>query len=110
MSQLTHPNLTKFHKAGKLNDMPYLVMDLVEGMNLEQFPVTQGVPPVETYIDIALKLAEALNAIHSENIIHRDIKLQNIMVNLKKGEVKLTDFGVARKIKNYMHITKTGFL
>jgi len=90
-SQLNHPNIVKIHDAGTHCGFSYLVMEFVEGQNIKQL-IEKGIK--FTYCDF-LKIVEIVDFLHKNQIIHRDIKPQNIIFN--NGEAKLLDLGLAKK-------------
>ena len=85
ISALNHPNICTLHDVGP----NYLVMELVEGENLK------GPLPLETALDYARQIADALEAAHEKGITHRDLKPGNIIVK-QGGVVKVLDFGLAK--------------
>jgi serine/threonine protein kinase len=93
--KVSHKNVCRVHDYGREEDLLYIVMELVEGVDLKQVLRESGpLPPAEA-LDVAVHLAEALQAIHDEGIIHRDLKTPNVMRDAN-GIVKLMDFGIAK--------------
>jgi hypothetical protein len=93
-SQLQHPSVVAIHQLSLEGDPPYIVMEYVEGKTLKQ--LISGKPlPVNQLCEIAIQVADGLAAAHERNIVHRDIKSQNIMLTLR-GQVKILDFGLAK--------------
>lgn len=91
---LTHRNIVSIYDYGDCDDRPYMVMEYINGPSLRDVLKKRGVlPPLEA-ADIMLQLTDALALAHSNGIIHRDVKPQNIMVQAD-GNIKLTDFGIA---------------
>ncbi|GAB3909973.1 hypothetical protein GCM10028803_48760 [Larkinella knui] len=99
MTSIAHPNIVKVREVQLEAELPYLVMELIEGGNLSQLIAGEQRLNVPTVIRLGLQMAEAFRAIHPQGIIHRDIKPENILFRpLPSGELHflLTDFGVAR--------------
>src|SRR5580698_6233581 len=94
-SRLNHPHICTIHDIEDNNGHPFIVMEKLEGESLKQR--LQGGKPiaVEAILDIAVQVAEALEALHAKGIIHRDIKPANIFITLN-GQVKVLDFGLAK--------------
>ncbi len=104
-SALNHPNITTVHEIGEYDGQLFIAMELVEGKTLKQLALEES-PPLERILDIGIQLGEALAAAHEKEIVHRDIKGDNIMLT-SKGHVKIMDFGLA-KLKGASKLTKTG--
>jgi tetratricopeptide (TPR) repeat protein len=92
-SALSNPHICAVYDVGESNGQPFLVMELLEGKTLRDFTGREPVEP-KTVIDLALQIADALDAAHVKGIIHRDIKPGNIMV-MSGRHVKVLDFGLA---------------
>jgi len=95
-ARLAHPNLRRIYQSGMASDEPYLVLEYVEGPTLAELISQHQKLPIDLCIFIAKELAKALTAIHRNQVMHRDIKPQNIFVSLS-GEVKLGDLGLAQE-------------
>ena len=92
---LMHPNVVNVYDVGQDRGLYYMVMELVEGITLKDYIQRKGrLSPKET-ISISIQMVNGIQAAHSKNIVHRDIKPQNIIIS-KDGKVKVTDFGIAR--------------
>ena len=90
----THPGLTRIHEVGSARGRSYLVMELVEGQNLDGLLARGGLDEARV-VAIASQVAGALAAAHRVGLVHRDVKPGNIMI-LPDGRVKVVDFGLAR--------------
>lgn len=110
MSLIEHPYIIKFYKMGDFNGCPYLLMDYIAGTNLEEYIVTKGLPDIKTFFLIAIQAADAITEVHRVGIIHRDIKLKNIMFDASISMMKLTDFGIALGLHEGNHITHDGYI
>ena len=92
---LMHPNVVNVYDVGQDRGLYYMVMELVEGITLKEYIQRKGrLSPKET-ISISIQMVNGIQAAHNKNIVHRDIKPQNIIIS-KDGKVKVTDFGIAR--------------
>ena len=99
MTQITHPNIVRVREVRLEADLPYIVMDYVEGGSVRQLLTEQHCLPVDTTIRLGLQMLDAFRLIHAQGIVHRDVKPENILYHrLASGELHflLTDFGVAR--------------
>jgi serine/threonine-protein kinase len=101
-----HPNIVAVFDFGIENDVPYLVMELVEGRELRDLLSTQQFSIRES-IDLVVPVLSALQYAHSMGVVHRDIKPANIIV-LTNGGVKVADFGVARL--DTSDLTRVGYV
>ena len=92
---LSHPNIVNIYDVGEEAGIHYIVMELIEGITLKKYIERKKKLEIRESIEVAMQVARGLEAAHSEHIVHRDIKPQNIMIS-KEGKVKVTDFGIAR--------------
>lgn len=92
---LAHPNIVNVYDVGEENSVNFIVMELVEGITLKEYIEKKGRLAVREATSIAIQISMGLQAAHQNNIIHRDVKPQNIIISTD-GKVKVTDFGIAR--------------
>ena len=92
---LIHPNVVNVYDVGEDRGLYYMVMELVEGITLKEYIDKKGRPSHKETISIAIQMCTGIGVAHAANIIHRDIKPQNIIIS-KDGKVKVTDFGIAK--------------
>lgn len=105
-AKLTHNNIVSIFDVGEEAGTYYIVMEYIAGTTLKQV-IQQDAPlSTEKTIHIAGRIAKALEFAHEHDIIHRDIKPQNVMIT-QNGEIKVTDFGIAR-LGSSSTMTRTG--
>lgn len=92
---LEHPNIVNIYDVGSENGMYYIVMEYVEGITLKTYIEKKGQLSFKESASIAIQVARGIESAHNKNIIHRDIKPQNIIISTE-GKVKVTDFGIAK--------------
>ena len=92
---LEHPNIVNIYDVGSENGLYYIVMEYVEGITLKTYIEKKGQLSFKESASIAIQVARGIEAAHNKNIIHRDIKPQNIIISTD-GTVKVTDFGIAK--------------
>jgi serine/threonine-protein kinase len=92
---LNHPNVVDVYDAASEGDIHYMVMELVEGPTLAEVIEREGRLPVPRALDIAGRVAAALQVAHDRGLVHHDVKPSNVLFD-SDGEVKVADFGIAR--------------
>ena len=92
---LSHSSIVGVYDVGDEEGLHYIVMELVEGITLKKYIERKGKLEIREALGISIQIAQGLEAAHDNNIIHRDIKPQNIIIS-KEGKVKVTDFGIAK--------------
>jgi serine/threonine-protein kinase len=109
--RVSHRNVCRIHEYGEDGDLRFISMEYVEGADLKQILKRRGALPAEEAYEIALAVARALEAIHAEGIVHRDLKSPNIMVD-GRGIVRLMDFGIAKGLQDESapSMTATGMI
>ncbi|MGC2477776.1 MAG: protein kinase [Candidatus Sulfotelmatobacter sp.] len=110
-SALNHPNICTIYAVENSpgengSNQSFIAMELLEGQNLAE-KLSSGPMPLDRILDIAIQLADALDAAHSKGIIHRDIKPANIFVT-QRGQVKVLDFGLAKLARPEMQMETIG--
>ncbi len=94
-ARIAHVNIANVYDVGNDGNIYYIVMEYVDGYTLKDIIRTKAPFTNEEVLGISIQIANALEVAHSNNIVHRDIKPQNILVT-KEGGIKVTDFGIAR--------------
>lgn len=91
---LSHPNIVSIYDVGEGEGIYYIVMEYVQGMTLKKYIQQHAPVPLEDALSIMRQITSAISHAHENQIIHRDIKPQNILID-SYGQIKITDFGIA---------------
>jgi tetratricopeptide (TPR) repeat protein/tRNA A-37 threonylcarbamoyl transferase component Bud32 len=107
---IEHPNICRVHDVGKIGDLHFLCMSYVRGQSLAQHRLArQPLPPGEA-VGLVIKMAAALQQAHDRNVIHRDLKPQNVMID-ERGEPVIMDFGLAGHLsQDEERLTRAGMV
>ena len=104
-SRLAHPHLVRGYDFGEDGGRPYLVMEYVDGPNLQQRIKKQGPVPIESALAYFAQITSAVQFAHQHNLIHRDIKPENILLT-RDGQAKLTDLGLTKDRNASINLTQ----
>src|SRR5437868_9550951 len=107
VARLSHPNIVTVIDRGADDGRQYIVFEHVDGENLKELVVRSGRLPVRRALELALAVADGLAFAHDHGLVHRDVKPQNVLLS-REGEVKVTDFGIARSLHMDHGVTQTG--
>ena len=97
---LQNPNIVNVYDVGEDRGLYYMVMELVEGITLKEYIQKKGRLSNKEVLSISIQMCTGIEAAHKHEIIHRDIKPQNIIIS-KEGKVKVTDFGIAKAVSSH---------
>lgn len=99
--RLVHPNIVQIRAFEENNGNPFLVMDYIEGLTLDDYLADKGKLTEDETVRLLKPIASALDYAHGEGVVHRDVKPANIMIR-KDGHPYILDFGIAREIQETM--------
>jgi serine/threonine-protein kinase len=94
--RLSHPHIVTIFDAGEDSGTAYIAMELLRGRHLVEYTDSARLLPTRIALEIVARLADALQYAHQQHVVHRDIKPANVMFDAASGELKITDFGIAR--------------
>jgi serine/threonine-protein kinase len=106
-ARCTHPNIVTVLEYGEGEDFPFIAMEYIDGLSLQQIIQSKKKITLNITLSIVSQLLKAINAAHNLGVVHRDIKTANIMLSKESNTVKLADFGIAR-IADNQSMTLTG--
>src|SRR6478609_10289839 len=98
VAKLSHPNVVAVIDAGEDGGHPYIVFEYVEGETLKQRIARLGALDTQEALAYAIEIGRGLTVAHARNMVHRDIKPQNVLIDAE-GRAKLTDFGISRQLE-----------
>ncbi len=109
-AQLSHPNIVPIYNVEERDNLVYFIMAFIAGDNLAKRLQDEGAMEPEEVRRILREVADALSYAHRRNVVHRDIKPDNILLDADSGRAMVTDFGIARALtdKNDSRLTATG--
>jgi serine/threonine protein kinase len=107
-SSISHPNILRIHDLGEYKGIKFISMAYVDGGDLTAVLRKEGRLPLERVLNIMRQLAAALAAAHGVNVVHRDLKPQNILLG-SEDHIYVTDFGIAKTLESdRTSVTRTG--
>jgi len=107
VARLSHPNIVTVIDRGDEGGRQYIVFEHVEGENLKELVTRAGRMPPRRALELVIPVADGLAFAHEHGLVHRDVKPQNVLLSIE-GEVKVTDFGIARSLDVEHGVTQTG--
>jgi serine/threonine protein kinase len=107
-AQVAHDNIVTVYEADERDGVPYIAMQLLQGLSLDDYLKTKGILSVSQILRIGREAAAGLSAAHRRGLVHRDIKPANLWLEAPHGRVKLLDFGLARPADADAELTRSG--
>ena len=105
-ARVQHPNIVTVIDRGQADGHQFIVFEYVDGENLKQLIEREGRLPLRRALELGIEIGRALAFAHESGLVHRDVKPQNVL--LGNGDVKVTDFGIARSVDVKSGLTETG--
>ena len=106
VAMMSHPNIVTTHDVGSDGSTHYIVMEMIEGNDLKKLIKARGDLPFDKALDYAIQICAGLGFAHRAQLVHADVKPQNILIN-KEGVLKVTDFGIAQAYTDTMPQTRS---
>ncbi len=106
---LSHPNIVTIHDFSESGDIMFIAMEFIQGQTLGAKMAESGPLPLDQVLPVVRGAADALDYAHANNIVHRDVKPANLMLTAS-GQVKVTDFGIAKMLDDEIGLTSTGMV
>lgn len=106
VAKMTHPNIVTVHDVGNDGPTHYIVMEMIDGQDLKKLIKTRGALSLDTALDYAIQICNGLGYAHRSQLVHADVKPQNILIN-QDNVIKITDFGIAQAYTDTMPQTRT---
>jgi len=107
-AKISHDNVVTIHEADEFNGIPYIAMQHLKGMPLDEYLKQNGSPSLQEIIRIGIETLSGLEAAHQLGLIHRDIKPGNLWLETPTDRVKVLDFGLAKPVDSEVELTKSG--
>ena len=106
VAMMSHPNIVTVHDVGSDGQTHYIVMEMIEGQDLKKIIRTRGALPLDKAFDYAIQICAGLGFAHRSQLVHADVKPQNILIN-RDDVIKVTDFGIAQAYTDTMPQTRS---
>jgi hypothetical protein len=110
VAQISHDNVVTVYEADERNGVPYIAMQFLQGMPLDEYLKNKGTPPLAHAVRVTREAALGLAAAHAVGLVHRDVKPGNLWLEAPNGRVKVLDFGLAKPVGTGADLTGTGMV